>query len=555
MNCPDSHAAGSLLLRAPLPVFRSALPGSLLFPSSLPRSPLLRSPLLRSPLPRRLLALALVAAAPLAHAQASPAEAELRAQVQSLSREVQALKELVERLARRTQEVDAKAEALAVQQEQGSGARPGFAQGAGATVPGTLGANTGSARGAAATGGGGSPSLAGAPGPSGRASSAGPASGVAASSLAVATAPPDSAPGQVSVFGYGELNYNRPSRDPSQAKATVRRAVLGFGYRFDDRLRLVSEFEFENAVTSADDVGEVAVEQLYLDYAVNRSLNVKAGLFLMPLGLLNEVHEPTRYFGVERNEVETRVIPTTWRELGVGVHGSLDNGLAYDTGLVTGFNLGKWNATESPSAPLVSLHQEGARASAGSLAAYGAIRYLGIPGLRLGTGLFSGNAAQRNDLFRSGTSAADLAGIGGRVTLWDVHAVWQPGRWDLRTLYARGTISQSRQINDVLSAPAVGQTAGFVPKAFDGWFVQAAYDAWRGGDFALKPFARYERYDLQRAMPEGYESFRDPLLSERVLTAGVSLFVGRNAVLKADYQRYRADPSRNRVNLGVGYHF
>ncbi len=133
--------------------------------------------------------------------------------------------------------------------------------------------------------------------------------------------------------------------------------------------------------------------------------------------------------------------------------------------------------------------------------------------------------------------------------------MWQPGQWDLRALYARGTIGQAKEINDVLSGPAVGQVGGFVPKAFDGWFVQAAYELWRSGDFTLKPFARYERYNMQREIASGYETFADPLLNERVLTAGVSLFVTRNAVIKADYQRYRADSSRNRLNVGVGYNF
>ena len=435
--------------------------------------------------------------------------AELKAKLEALERQVQELKGELEKVTQKTAEVDAKAEALAAQQEAGNG---------GGSAPGVFATNAGK------------------------------------STSPLEPASYDSQTGQVSVFGYGEINYNRP-RDSSQSQVNVRRAVLGFGYRFNERLRMVSEFEFENAVTSADDSGEVAVEQLYLDYKVAGKANLKAGLFLMPIGLLNEVHEPTRYFGVERNDVETRIIPTTWREVGVGLYGLFDNGVYYDVGVTSGYNMHKWDGTEGPGAPLATIHQEGAQAAAKNLGAYAALRYLGIPGLRLGAGIWSGNSTQGNGPFKAGTSSLDLSGINGRITLWDTHAVWQPGRWDLRALYARGTIAQAGRIDDVLVAPAVGFTSGFVPMTFDGWYVQSAYTIWEHGDFVLKPFVRYERFNTQRTMPQGYESFTDPNLAERVVTAGASFFITPNAVIKADYQRYRADTDRSRLNVGLGYNF
>ena len=431
-------------------------------------------------------------------------EADLRSKLEALERQVQLLKDELNKLSRKTEQVDAKTEAIVVQQEAAAGVK----------TPGVTEAGT----------------------------------------ATITPVTPAMAAGQTAVFGYGEINYNRP-RDSSQSQVTVRRAVIGLGHRFNDRLRFVGEFEFENAVVSSSDQGEAEVEQAYLDYRLTNSANIKAGLFLVPIGILNEIHEPTRYFGVERNDVETRVIPSTWREVGVGVYGQLDNGFYYDAGVTSGFNLHKWDAAAGPGSPLAAIHQEGQLAAAHSLGYYGAIRYLGIPGLRLGTGIWSGSATQGNGPFKAGNSSFDLAGISGRVTLWDMHAVWQPGRWDLRALYARGTIGQAKELNDVLSSPAVGFTSGFIPKSFDGWFLQAAYNAWESGDYAVKPFFRYERYNLQRSLAEGYESFADPLLNERVLTAGVSLFVTRNAVVKADYQRYRADRNRDRFNLGLGYNF
>ncbi len=122
-------------------------------------------------------------------------------------------------------------------------------------------------------------------------------------------------------FGYGELNYSRP-RDSAGTTADVGRAVLGWGYHFSDTTRMAAEFEVEHAVSSSSDQGEAEIEQLYVEHDINPSLSAKAGLFLMPVGLLNESHEPTRYFGVFRNQVETAIIPTTWRELGVGLQGT-----------------------------------------------------------------------------------------------------------------------------------------------------------------------------------------------------------------------------------------
>lgn len=124
------------------------------------------------------------------------------------------------------------------------------------------------------------------------------------------------------IGGYGEITYNGYLKDSSRNQADLKRLVLFFGHRFSDKLSFTSEVEVEHAVASSGDQGEVAIEQAYLDYAFNPALNLKAGLFLMPFGFLNRNHEPPVFYGVERNEVETRIIPSTWREGGIGLYGS-----------------------------------------------------------------------------------------------------------------------------------------------------------------------------------------------------------------------------------------
>lgn len=166
---------------------------------------------------------------------------------------------------------------------------------------------------------------------------------------------------QTTFFGYGEINYNRPFRDQSQTQVDVRRAVIGIAHQASERTRIVGEFEFEHSVTSADDAGEVAVEQLYVEHRLSDNVNAKGGLFLIPLGFLNLSHEPTAYYGVERNFVETAIIPSTWREVGLSAFGVSDAGLRWDVGLTSGFNLNKWDgaSAEGKESPLAAIHQEG----------------------------------------------------------------------------------------------------------------------------------------------------------------------------------------------------
>ncbi|QNP57737.1 hypothetical protein [Paenacidovorax monticola] len=185
----------------------------------------------------------------------------------------------------------------------------------------------------------------------------GPAGGAPAAT-AVATAAPAPAPeGPATVLtGYGEINYNRTTKSTDKTQLDLRRFVLGLQHRINDRTKIVGELEVEHAVTSASDPGEVALEQAYIEHQLTPVLAARGGLFLMPVGLLNENHEPTAFYGVERNFVETAIIPTTWREAGAQLVASFDNGLTLQGGISTGFDLTKWDATsaegaESPWAP------------------------------------------------------------------------------------------------------------------------------------------------------------------------------------------------------------
>jgi hypothetical protein len=355
-----------------------------------------------------------------------------------------------------------------------------------------------------------------------------------------------------SIGGYGEISYNNYRNDSSRNQADLKRFVLFFGHRFNEQLSFNSEVEWEHAVTSADDKGESEIEQAYINYQFAQDINLKTGLFLMPFGFLNQSHEPPVFYGVERNEVETRIIPSTWREGGLGLSGSSEQGVAWELGVSTGFDAAKF---DDPSAPLRASHQEMQFAKAHDLAYYAALNYRGIPGFTVGGALFSGNAMQGNADFRADNSKPNFDGIQGQITLWDMHTRWQKYGWDLQALYAKGSIADADRIDAALLAfnNANPISRPYVPSEFYGWLVQAAYTVWQRGEMTITPFVRAELFNTQSVMPGGFAA--DPANADRVTTVGLSFKPHAQVVFKADLQKYNDNTGNDRFNLGLGYMF
>ncbi|MHB1333651.1 MAG: hypothetical protein ACYCY1_13735 [Sulfuriferula sp.] len=364
---------------------------------------------------------------------------------------------------------------------------------------------------------------------------------------AVKTAVASTAPAHenaTTISGYGEAVYNNYRDGSVKDQADLRRFVLFFGHRFNDRLRLYSELEVEHALVESGQ-GELAMEQAYLEYGLTPSVNLRAGLMLMPLGFLNENHEPPTFYGVERTEVESRIIPSTWRELGMGVQGRLlDNVLEYNVGIVTSLDASKYSGASSG---VRSMRSKGFKAAANDLALYAGLNYR-QPGWSIGAGLFSGNTAQNGV---GSTSSSFLAGKDARMTLWDIHGKYSIGDLELLGLYARGTLGDTLAINN--AAGIASGSGNAAPQSFYGWYGQAAYHVWKQGEMRLSPFVRYERYNTQASVDAGFTA--NPLNDETVMTAGANFNLSREVVLKADYQNHKTDTKKDRFDLGVGYMF
>lgn len=354
---------------------------------------------------------------------------------------------------------------------------------------------------------------------------------------------------RTAIGGYGEIVYNNFRESGPKDQADLKRFVLFFGHRFDDRLKLYSEVEIEhafakNGVDPAQ--GELEMEQAYIELSLADQTNLRTGLMIVPSGIINEYHEPPVFYGVERNEIESRIIPTTWRELGVALQGNALGGLEYNVGISTTPDATQFNdATRG----FRDMRTSGSKAPAKDLGFFAALNYRGIPGLLLGGSVFSGNTGHDGE--GASTTVAALNGVNVKLTLAEIHGRYSFAGLDLRALYARGTLGDTAQLNAARGIAAGSGKAA--PEEFYGWFTEAAYHVYKRGNTDIAPFVRFERYNTQKKVADGFTT--DPKNAEKVVTIGVNFWVHPQVVFKVDVQNFDTDNLKDRFNLGVGYMF
>ncbi|HEX4498642.1 MAG TPA: hypothetical protein VIE43_23390 [Thermoanaerobaculia bacterium] len=352
----------------------------------------------------------------------------------------------------------------------------------------------------------------------------------------------------LAVGGYGEVvyrNFDSKLQDGSRSDLTdlvdLQRAVLYFGYKFNDHFLFNSEVEFEHAVTASDKDGEAEVEFAYGDYLWKKEANIRAGVVLMPVGLVNEYHEPTVLLGVRRNGVETAIIPTTWREVGFGLYGDVGP-WRYRTYITNGLDASRF----APDG-LAEGSGEASLAKAEDFAWVGRVDYTGVPGLLVGGSAFTGDSGQ-------GLVNETGKKIGGRVTLYEGHVDWHWRGLQFRALGVKSTVDDTADINHALGLE--GDEA--IGKAQQGAYAELGYDVLSLGSGSKQrfiPFARYERYDTQSEVAAGFE--RDPANDVHTLTVGFNYYPIDQLVLKANVLRVRneARTGQNEFQIGLGYVF
>jgi hypothetical protein len=346
-----------------------------------------------------------------------------------------------------------------------------------------------------------------------------------------------SAGSALSIHGYGELHYNNPdtgssvpdSDDPAQMD--MHRMVWGVSYHYNERISLHTEVDFEHAATAME------LEFAYLDFLIQPAFNVRAGSMLMPVGPLNEFHEPTLFYSVERPYVNTYIIPTTWNEGGAGIFGSPVHGVKYRLYIVSGLDASGFSSGTG----IRGGRSKVAEAPADDLAVVGRIEYVGLPGLQLGLSGYRGDAAQGDD-------ALGDAG----VTILEADFKYRLLGFELSGLYALITINDAEAIST-----ALGSTIG---EELVGMYVEGAYHLLpllipdTNQDVVV--FVRWEQFNTQEEVPSGLDP--DPANDRTIITFGGVYYPIPQVALKADFERWKddaPDSTGNRFNLGLAYMF
>ena len=327
--------------------------------------------------------------------------------------------------------------------------------------------------------------------------------------------------GNTTLGGYGELHYNNledQNSDGEKTELDFHRFVLFLGHEFNENTRFFSELELEHSLSGDGKPGEVELEQAYVEHDYLDNHRVKAGLFLMPVGILNETHEPPTFYGVERNPVEKNIIPATWWEGGLAGTGRFGQGFSYDATVTSGLGLedGEYKIRDG--------RQKVAKAKADALAYTGRLKYTGIAGLELGL-----TAQYQEDIYQDTLPETIDA------TLLETHATWQVGDFGLRALYARW------DIDDAINAIKLGASEQ------TGWYIEPS---WRINN-SWGVFARYNEWNnLDGAGVDG---------GIAQLDVGVNYWLHPNVVFKLDFQKQEAEARNGKeydgFNLGVGYQF
>lgn len=340
---------------------------------------------------------------------------------------------------------------------------------------------------------------------------------------------------RLTIGGYAETHYN--SATGKNATLDVHRVVLLLGYKFNERTQFITELEFEH-------VKEVYVEQAFLQYSLTDNMNLRAGLMLVPMGIVNEYHEPTTFNGVERPSMDKSIVPTTWREIGLGLSGKYNEAsLRYQVYMFNGFASKNGSKLLGGSNGLRNGRQKGAESTMNHVNFSGKLDYYGLPGLRLGLSGYFGRT-------QSDKSIEDIDGADVGVAMLGLDARYAYKRFSARGQFIHTNITDSEAYNTYY-----GSDLG---SSLQGWYVEAAYNLLsQEKEQELVGFVRFEDFNTH-ASTEG--NLAQNLSYDRnEITFGLTYKVASGAAFKADYQfKNTAIPGADTVkqlNLGFGIWF
>jgi hypothetical protein len=359
----------------------------------------------------------------------------------------------------------------------------------------------------------------------------------------------------LSIGGYGEFNYKGNVADQGSAndEFDFLRLILYAGYKFNDWIVFNSEIEFEHASTGKD--GEVSVEFAALDFLLHPMVNVRAGMVLVPMGFINEIHEPPFFHGNMRPQVEQRIIPSTWRSNGIGLFGELLPGLNYRTYAITSLD-----AKGFSSSGIRGGRQSGSIELANDWSWVARLDYSPIDELTVSGAALLGNQGQGQEFGneRDGFVDADVF-----TQIYETHIQLRTHGLEARALGAWIEMDDA----DVLSMDADINPAILDDKLRDqpvagsqwGWYAELAYDilplVFPNTTQYFAPWFRYSFYDTQDSVPGGFTG--DARREVSIWEVGVSYKPVPQVVLKLDYRNQDSNGAElpDEVRIGAGFVF
>jgi len=328
---------------------------------------------------------------------------------------------------------------------------------------------------------------------------------------------------KTSIGGYGNALYQR---DFNSKKSTINleRFVLFVGHNFNNKISLITEIEIEDAkVAGGEAEGEIAIEQAYLKFNFNPNNYLVAGLYLPRIGILNENHLPTNFYGNERNRVETFILPTTWRELGIGFYGALNNfPLSYSAGIVNGLN----SAAFEHGSGIREGRFEGRDATANNLAVTGSLQLNKNNFKAQVSGYYGGSVGLAPNQADSLKLTSGI--LGTPVIIGEADVQYAAKGFSATILATTISIPDASDINRAY--------ANNTPENEFGGYAEVAYNIFQSMNKKwqqeLSLFVRYEMLNMNSSIPSN--GIIDETLNQQHLVAGLNYFPIRNVVVKAD---------------------
>ncbi|OVE82002.1 hypothetical protein BVY03_01775 [bacterium K02(2017)] len=342
---------------------------------------------------------------------------------------------------------------------------------------------------------------------------------------------------------YGEMHYN--NIDNSNDRLELHRFVIGINYDFSDRIHFRSEVEFEHGFT------EQYVEMFYLDFEVKSWINFRVGSIILPIGYINTNHEPTTFHSVERPDVYVRIIPTSWMEGGVGIWGTIVDGLTYELYGHTSLNYNDGFDTDtgfSGSSGLRGGRGKVAGAEMNDFAFTGRLQYTGVKGLRLGSSGFFGF-----------TDHGDTRVSGGMVALIEADAKYSFSGIEIEGLVAAVFNPDAGEMTLAQRADGNIGATDVIGQRMLGYIFEMGYHVfqhiWEEAPSDLVVFVRYEKFDTHNKVPTGFT--KNQAYNRQNVTFGLAFYPMSQVVLKADYswKDNGLNTANSQFNLAAGYSF